>query len=327
MYDVITVGSSTVDVFAHTSFSELIKIQTPDGNRDLIAYPSGSKIIINKLEKSIGGGGTNTATTFARLGLKTGYIGKIGDDPQGEMITKFLKKEKIKFLGSYGNCSSGYSVILDSLENDRTILAFKGDNDNLNFKELDIKKIKTKWFYFCAMLNKSYETLLKIAEYADQNNIPFAFNPSNYLAKKGSDYLWPLISKSTVLIINTEEAELLTNTNDRVKQHKILTDIGAKYVGITNNKKGASISYKGTLHTAVPIKVKITETTGAGDAFASSFVAGLVKGKNLKTCIQYAFANASSVVGHMGSKNILMTTEQMATWLKDKKVKIQTKKI
>ena len=68
MYDIITVGSSTIDVFAQTKFSELIKIMEKKKETDLIAYPIGSKILIKKLEFTTGGGATNTAVAFARLG-------------------------------------------------------------------------------------------------------------------------------------------------------------------------------------------------------------------------------------------------------------------
>ncbi len=98
MYDVITVGSATVDVFAHTE-SELITIKTSHGKEELIAYPSGSKILIDRLEFKIGGGGTNTAVSFSHLGLKTAYLGKIGNDENGEKVLKLLKKEKIDFVG------------------------------------------------------------------------------------------------------------------------------------------------------------------------------------------------------------------------------------
>ena len=74
MYDVITVGSATVDVFAKTHFSELIKIIDPKGETDLLAFPSGSKILIDDLEFTAGGGGTNTAVALSRLGHKVGFL-------------------------------------------------------------------------------------------------------------------------------------------------------------------------------------------------------------------------------------------------------------
>ena len=79
MFNIITFGSAVVDVFVNTELPEKQKH---------IAYPIGSKILIKDLKFDIGGGGTNTAVAFSRLGLKTGYIGKLGDDEQGQDIIK-----------------------------------------------------------------------------------------------------------------------------------------------------------------------------------------------------------------------------------------------
>src|SRR3989338_8215460 len=98
MYDIITVGSATVDVFAHTDFSEVIKIKEPKGEIDLIAYPLGSKLLIKELRFTTGGGGTNTAVAFARLGLKTAWIGKLGDDGNADVIVKELEKDNVEVL-------------------------------------------------------------------------------------------------------------------------------------------------------------------------------------------------------------------------------------
>ena len=83
MYDVITVGSSTTDVFVYTDRSESISIKTKDGKEDYISYPVGSKLIINTLDFSTGGGGTNSAVALSRLGLKVAYIGRVGNDEYG----------------------------------------------------------------------------------------------------------------------------------------------------------------------------------------------------------------------------------------------------
>ena len=94
-YDIITVGSNKVDVFAKTD-SELIEIKTRTHTEELLAYPVGTKILIEELEFMIGGGGTNTAVAFSRLGFKTGYLGKIGKDENGLKVFKLLKKEKVE---------------------------------------------------------------------------------------------------------------------------------------------------------------------------------------------------------------------------------------
>src|SRR3989338_5599010 len=108
MYDVITVGSATLDVFARTKFSELIKIINPKGETDLLAFPSGSKILLDEVEFTTGGGGTNTAVALSRLGHKVAFIGKLGDGTNSDFINKNLADEKISLLCSRSRGKAGY---------------------------------------------------------------------------------------------------------------------------------------------------------------------------------------------------------------------------
>ena len=95
MYDVITVGSATVDVYAKTEFSELLKGKNKE---ECIAYPVGSKILINELTLTSGGGGTNTAVALARLGHKVAFLGKIGSKENSKRVIDDLKKEERAIL-------------------------------------------------------------------------------------------------------------------------------------------------------------------------------------------------------------------------------------
>ena len=318
MYDVITVGSNTLDVFAKTD-SELIEIKTKNFTEELLAYPLGSKILIKELDFMIGGGGTNTAVAFSRLGLKTGYLGKIGKDENGLKIFKLLKQENIDFLGTLGGIS-GYSIILDSIEEDRTILAFKGCNNDLTFKELHLQKLQTKWFYFASMMGKSLGMMKQLAEYANKNKIKIAFNASTYLANQGFSNLKKILENTTVLILNKEEAEILGGKGSIADMFRRLKLDSMELVIITDGSKGA-YAYDGKeMWEVKPAKkLKIKETTGAGDAFASTFIAARITNKNLKESLKMASINSESVIQSYGAKEILLTKNQMIKKLKSDK--------
>ncbi len=322
MFDVITVGSSTVDVFARTDFSELIKIQEPHHEIDLLAFPSGAKILINDLEFSVGGGGTNTAVAFARLGLKTAYLGKVGSDMAGESISRELKKEKIVFLGKRVPGKSGYSVILDTLEHDRTILTYKGVNDTLDFSEVPLGKLKTKWLYFSSMMGQSFQTLEQLAEFAHHHTMKVAFNPSTYLAQKSKAFLRSILSKTELLILNKEEACLICGDAEIRELLAELQQMGPRIIAITDGNKSLSILDGSTMYTCTPPPIKVVDATGAGDAFAATFLAGLLKNKSVEFSLALAVANAQSVLSHYGAKNILLTYPQAISAMKKLKMKI-----
>lgn len=327
MYDVITVGSATVDVFAKTHFSELIKILDPKGETDLLAFPSGTKILIDDLEFTTGGGGTNTAVALSRLGHKTGFLGKLGQGTNSDFIHKDLAKEKIDLLCAHGKGNAGYSIILDTLEHDRTILAYKGINDELKVEDVPFRKLKAKWFYFSAMMEESFHTLERIAEFARQKNIKIAFNPSTYLAEKGKSHLKNILSRAELLVLNKEEACLLVGHDEIEGLLFKLKGLGPRIVVITDGKNNLFVMDNGAIYSAFPPPVKIVDATGAGDAFASSFLSGIIRKKGVEFAIKLGIINAQSVVKHYGAKNILLNYREALRIMKNFKVKISKKKI
>lgn len=335
LYDVITIGSNTVDVFVYTDRAKSINMKSLTSESNFICYPLGSKLRINELGFYTGGGGTNSAVCLSRIGLKTGYIGKTGNDLNGNIILDELKKEKIDFLGVLSQeeqtSQTGYSVILDSIERQRTILTYRGTNDTLKDEELDFNKFKTKWFHFSAMMEDSYSTMEKIAEFAEKNGIKTSFNPNNYLCEKGRDFLKKILMNLNILILNAEEASILTAEDNKDAnidmniEEKLLSlkELGPKTVIITDGSNpiyGVDENYN--FYTVYPIDIPIVETTGAGDSFASSFLAGIIKTGEFTHAIKLAIANSHSILSHKGAKNILLSYEELKREIAKNQVKI-----
>ncbi len=317
-FDVVCFGSATVDVFAHTDV-EFITIKTHDKTEELIAYPTGSKILIEQLRFTIGGGGTNTAVTFSRMGLKTAYLGKVGKDLNGRKIIEMLKKENIEFIGVQGTEQTNYSIILDSVAQDRTILAFKKASDALEYDE--VKNVSAKWIYSSSLLGISFDTLKKVL--GEHPNTKFAFNPSEYQCKQGIEYLKDILSQCDVLILNRDEAILLVGEGDEAH----LTGTLQQYVPIvcvTDGSRGTWCKNEdGLFFTKARDDIKIAETTGAGDAFASGFVAGLVKEENVPTSMIRGIINAESVIKHIGAKNKILTDKEVIEAMKKDKREVK----
>lgn len=292
-FDVVTFGSAVIDVFVYTDISE---------RKGFMNYPIGEKILIKKLKFDVGGGGTNTAVAFSRLGFKTGCICELGDDENGRRALKLLKKEKVKFLGEKVKGElTGYSVVLDSKGGDRTILTYKGANDEVDLK--DIGKFKTKWLYFSSLLGKSFETQKKLAEMLKKKGTKLAFNPSSYLIKEKN--LSSLLKLTDILILNKQEAEMLA----RDKKKNLLEELHSLTRGIiviTDKNKLISCYDGNKKYFLKPHDIKVVERTGAGDAFASGFVAGRIVGKSIDECLKLGLKESESVIKAFGSKNNLI---------------------
>ncbi len=327
-FDVICVGSATVDAFAKTQHSELIKIYREGEETDFLAYPTGAKILLDEIDFTTGGGGTNVSVSLARLGLRTAYIGCIGSGQNAEMVLSDLRKEKVDTsLVVKKDGETGYSIILDSIEHDRTILAYKGVNNSLAYKDIVKKRLSTRWFYFSSMMDAAFATLESLAAFAQKNNIPFAFNPSPYLAEKGSAFLQQVLSRAAMLVLNKEEAELIVGKGDFAFLCTKLSQLGPKYVVVTDGKAGSHCFADGVLYFSDTTNVNAVETTGAGDAFASAFLAGIIIKNDISFALALGTTNAESVISYYGAKNKLLSFREATALMKRRPVRVTRKRI
>jgi ribokinase len=308
-YDVTTIGSATVDFFADTD-SELIRIETRTTREDLLAFPMGEKILVNEFNISTGGGGTNSAVAFSRLGFRTACLGKIGCDLNGDFIIEQLGKEGIAFIGTREG-QSGASVILNGLRNDRTILAFKGIN---NFMQpAEFPAIDSPWVYLASMLGQSWDTVVAaLGAGLAAGRYRLALNPSSYQASQGYEKLRVLTDRASILVMNREEAcKYLGLAPDAQHDPAQLCKALAKVEGLTTVvTDGAAGAWVWNGHEGLAGRPRqdlvVAETTGAGDAFAATFTACTIKGLSLRDCLHYAMTNAESILRHKGAKNILL---------------------
>ena len=300
MYDIITVGGANVDVFLKTK-SETI---THKNHKD-ICYRLGEKLLVDRLILKTGGGGSNTAAAFSRLGLKTAYLGILGKDIYGELIEKEFKKEKVDFLGKTKKGNTGYSIILPTAT-DRTILVFKGVNNELSWNDVPQNKIKAKWIYMSTLLEKGLKTLKKLSVYAKKNNIRVALNMSIYLAKQGLQNLSSFLKNVDVLILNKEEALALAHSQNTKEAIDKISQYVSGIIVVTDGFNPIIAHDGKKLYTKKIKPLKPVEKTGAGDAFAAAFLYGIMKGKSISVSLTLGHKEASSVMKHIGAKEGLL---------------------
>ncbi len=293
-FEVVSFGSAVVDAFVDTEFNK---------KSNSFSYPAGSKILVDDLKFDIGGGATNVAVAFARLGLATGCVCKVGDDNNGVDVLDMLGKENVKFLGSKTKGKTGYSIVLDSKDRSRTILTFKGPGNDIKLDE--VPKFKTDWLYFSSVLGMSFRTQEKLARKLKKEGTRLAFNPSGYLIKR--EDLRSILKLCDVLILNKEEAEMLCRKYKKRGDLMVcLRGLGPRIVVITDKNKLISCSDGNKEYFLKPNKVKVVERTGAGDAFASGFVAGVIAGKTIPESLRLGLRESESVIRYFGAKNKLL---------------------
>jgi len=349
MFDVITFGSATLDIFLKDfpyQISSSNKFPTKRG----LCFSLGSKISVGEMISTSGGGAVNTAITFARQGLKTGAVFSIGRDKTSQQILEQLKEEKIdcSLATIKKDFKTPTSVIISLKSGERTILHIKRRHA---LDPLVVKKIyQTKWIYLAPFIGEGTELkdknfLLSLLKQAKKNKIFLASNPSLFdlkLYKKHPS----LLNYFDVFILNQEEASLLTGipyqkTKDIFRK---LDELVEGIVVMTRGNKGVIVSNGYWLWRAGTFKEKeAVDRTGAGDGFGAAFVAGLIKTQKkdprclarkklcppdlIKESIRLASANATSIVEHLGANTGAL---KLRDFLKEKrwqKLDIKVKKL
>lgn len=306
MFDVITVGAAVRDVFLLSKEFQMIRSEAFKGGlAECVAL--GAKIEVESCVLSTGGGATNAAATFANLGFLTSTVARIGDDELGRDILADLNRYKVdtSLIKKIKKGETGYSTLLTTSNGERTALVYRGVS--ADFTPADLPKVfSTKWLYITS-LSGNIEVLSKIISTAKKAGIKIAVNPGHGELQKASQ-LKPILDNVDVLLLNLEEAQILTGLNS--KDGKELSQRLAKgqtIAVVTDGPRGAYAAFGREKFYAKNRSTKSISRTGAGDAFGSGFVASLMKGYSLEDSLKIATLNAENVIQHIGAKKGILT--------------------
>lgn len=312
-YDVLTVGSAVMDNFMQIE-DKLSSIQL------------GDKVLVKSQESHSGGGATNSAAALSKFGLKVKMLAKLGKDHQAEFILNEMKQYKVKNIClSRSNKPTNTSTLVSSnKDSDRIIFAYKGASQDLSINDIKRTKLNTKWIYLASLMGKSFNTAKWLVEHAKRKNINVLFNPSLYLAKKGKIFLKPILKNTNILVLNKHEAQSLLKTNSSSFSFllKSLNKLGPKTVVITYGNKPYYALNENKIHKIYPPKIKPIHTAGAGDAFTSALLAGIIKKYLFEDSLKLGQANASSLIQSLGTKKGLLNESQAKKFIKKNKIKI-----
>ncbi len=295
---IVAIGAAVQDVFLQGKIFKPHK----DGSDLVQEFELGTKNDIDGVVFSSGGGATNAAVTFARLGFHSQFMGRVGKDIAGKAVIDSLHAEGVDTaLVDYSSkYSTGYSTLLLAPSGERTILTYRGASEVMGFRETDFHHIVPEWIYVSSLAG-DFVALEHIIAYARKHDIKVAINPGKGELKHSHDFK-ALLPQISILSVNKEEMQKLFHGDTSEELIKKAIE-HVPVVIITDGPKGSVASdgkrlYKAGMYEDVPV----IDRTGAGDAFSSGFTAVIAAGESMETAITYASANSTSVVGKIGAK-------------------------
>ncbi len=269
-----------------------------------LAHAEEESFVISQ-EEVCGGSAANTIVGLARLGVKTGFVGKIAADREGELHLADFNREGVDTAGII--CSktghSGNVMGFVDAKGARALYIQSGVNDTITSQEINPAYVaQTGFLHLTSFVgDQSFETQKQIVA-ALPETVKVSFDPGVLYVRKGFDALESIIKRSHVLMPNSLELEILTGTKNVEKGTAKLLSCGVKVVVVKLGAEGCYVTDGKEAHTLAPLKVSVVDTTGAGDAFCAGFLYGLLNQKPLKECGELGNFVGSRSVTKMGAR-------------------------
>ncbi len=287
-YDVVGLGSCTMDlIFAVDDVMRMELIDRNNVEKKYVAIENSTKLNVKSVKSFPGGSAANIACDLANIGLKTAYIGGIGNDSAGDACLVDMQNHHVdtSSVKIFSEDSTAHSVIIiNSNYKDRSILAYKGANDLFSEEYVPEDKLtSTRCFVWTSLTSeKGIGAIKKCIKITKESGGIVAGAPSISIIKNNLQQAIDLIKTADITSLNDEEIEALTGIKgDLHGAMKKLFEWGLKLVNLTLGKNGQWICDGKTIVKTKPPKIHVSDTTGAGDATMSGVIYGYLQNKSL----------------------------------------------
>ena len=308
-YDIVTIGNAVVDfLFTLPPSDTRFRLDTANGE---ICLKTGRKIVADNLHVAAGGGAVRVGIALARMGHKSAIVAEVGNDPFAEVITKTLAKDGVIIEHILHTDSQTPATVGVSCQGERTLITNLPESDHA----FDLHPLETGWIYLASLGDRWEEAYTAVCQYIDEKNVRLAFNPGPAQFLKGTASFAQVLQRTDVLFVNKEEAQqIIGNEEEDIKSLLQKTKAtGPRVAVITDGTNGSyAIDEQGAMYHLAILPFEVVEKTGAGDAFASGFLAAFRDGKGVQEAMRWGTAHSASVVGKMGGHEGLLRKDEVA---------------
>ncbi|MFO7655931.1 MAG: adenosine kinase [Bacteroidales bacterium] len=308
MKKILGIGNALVDVIIKVKDESVLeKYSLPKGSMQLVDNDMAEMIEKDTRDNPVflasGGSGANTIHGLAKLGIKTGYIGKTGKDAHGEFFSKDMDKAGIvPFLG-IGNAPTGRAMTIVTPDSERTFATYLGSAIELTpadflttpFSDYSIIHIE-------GYLVPNTELIHSMLKEAKKAGLTISIDMASYnVVEANLDFLKEIVKEYVDIVFANEEEAYAFTGKKPLDAAKSIAEI-AEYAVVKTGRYGSIIKHKNEIAEIGVITANCIDTTGAGDLYASGFLYGLINNLTLKKCGELGALLAGKVIENYGAK-------------------------
>ena len=258
----------------------------------------GENVQAKEYLKNGGGKGFNQAIAASRFTQDIAMIGCVGQDPNGDMLIEALRSQGVDVRAILrSNQHTGTNLISVADSGKSTIVSNAGANEDLSVDDIHrFKELIETAKLLVLQLESPLPTIRAAIEIAHQANVPILLNPTPAQALDAET-----LSQITYITPNERELLKLTNAIEQSKGATTLRQMGVQHVIVTLGERGSVLKMEGKDARVDTFKVKVVDTTAAGDAFSGALAAQLVLGKDILEAMKIANATGALTTTKLGS--------------------------
>lgn len=289
---------------------------------------AGELILAESLPLRPGGCAVNAAIDLAKVGVKVGVVGCVGDDSFGGYLIDVLQESGVETSGIRRDrrAETSGSLIINVDGEDRRYIHSIGASASVVPADLSPERVRAaKVLYvggYLLMKGLANGALTPVFRAARAAGVITALD----VVLPGPGDHWPqfegLLAETDLFMPNTDEAAAITGLDDPVAQADRFRDAGAKTVVITCGDRGTVLVNDRTRLRAGIFPMHYIGGTGSGDAFDAGYIAGLLAGGDERQCLAWGSALGASCVRGVGATESVFNREEAEAFLRDHSLKI-----
>lgn len=285
---------------------------------------------VEHFTRTLAGAEVNVCIGLSRLGHKTTYITRLGDEPLGRYIEKFLMREGIgtEFITFDPVYRTGIQLKNKVLEGDPYAPYYRKGSaaSHISIKEIDsidfdgIKHVHITGIP-PALSESCRQATYRLFERAKENNVYISFDPNLRPALWESKEVMikiinDLASRADMVLPGTSEGLILMGSENPEEIADFYQKLGAKTVVVKMGGQGAFVKTENEDYTVEGFRVdKVIDTVGAGDGFAVGIISGRLEGLSLKDCVRRGNAIGAIQIQHISDNEGLPTRKELEAFI------------